>query len=291
MAKKKYTAAQKAAYAKRMRSKRGKKPTKGQLVSARAPIVECKKYEVQHDSFRLSESSSSVTPAVDAYLKMFQGLQNDQYVGNSIFSKYVSMKLEFSWPQENFAVTGQYRVQLIHGWVTAPLGYAKTPLNAYVPARNTVTEAEIEKTIAARVTEAFDSSTDIMEFRDKEKRLYKILGKQWLKPNRKNQIGAPQNSAVLVDGMSAEDYVIGGPPKVFKQLNWRTHHKVRLTNTFDSTTQTAFGYPNESNMIPFVVIYTPDHANLINNANPENPPSDDYLPNVRMSTCHWFTDS
>lgn len=287
----KYTKAQKAAYAKRMRGKKKKAP-RGNIAKsrARASLVECKKHQAAHPQLELTNSLISVWPEVRTFLNMQQGIGESQFIGNSIFSKYLSMKLQFNFPQEEFAVTGQYRIKLVHGWMTAPLAYSQAPLNPYVPDRDTCTEVEIYNTITSRCLPGFDNLDDVMKFRDKEKKIYRIEGSQWIKPNRANQIGHPQSSAVIVDGMEASDYIVGGPPKVLKQLHWKPMRKVRYTPTTGGAGGTPFHYPNES-WLPFVAIFTPDHNNLVNNASPLEPPTSAYFPKVQISSCHWYTDS
>jgi hypothetical protein len=223
---------------------------------------------------------------------MEQGFANDQFVGDSVFSKYISMKVNFRWPHDEYAIHNQYRVQLIHGWTTAPLAYPSTTINDYTPERGSVTFDEINGTLNALVLPAFNQSTDVMTFREKEKPLYKIEGKQWIKPNRSNQIGHPQSTAILVDGLAVEDYQTGGPPDVFKQLHWKPMRKIRLQRTSNGPepSNTEFHYPNES-WIPFVAVYTPDYGNIVNNDQTGNPPTEEYFPRVQYSSCHWYTDS
>ena len=279
---------------------RGKKRTKStktyqgrkRFARKRAPMVECKKNTTAVTEFNLTDQSISYWPAVSSFLHMDKGVNQDEFIGDSIFSKYISMKLNFKFPQNEYAIHNRYRVQLIHGWMTAPLAYSATPLNTYVPARGSVTKEELANTITARIDPAFNQVTDRMQFRDKEKTIYKVEGKQWLKTDRDGQIAHPQSTAVLVDGMTAEEYNIGGPPDIFKQLHWKPLRKVRLTRSSNGPepSNSEFHYPNES-WIPFVAVFTPDYGQITNHATPSQPPTENYFPKVEHCDCHWYSDS
>lgn len=261
-----------------------------QVSRARAAHVETKKNTEPVSQFKLNNTQVSYWPSLKTFIEMFKGVDNDQFIGDTVFSKYISMKLNFTFPQENYSIRTRYRIQLIHGWMTAPLAFPPTRLAPDTgPERGTVTMEELIGTIVGRIDPAFNQALDRMQFREKEKRIYKIEGKQWLKCDRDGMIAHPQTTAVLVDGMTAEDYTVGGPPDIFKQLHWKPMREVRYTYSSGGG-EGEYWYPNES-WIPFVAIFTPDYGQIVNHENPTQPPTDEYFPKVEVATCHWYTDS
>lgn len=250
----------------------------------RGPLVETKKNPDGPSNTKIPDDSPALFIAVSSFMKMYKGIEIDQFLGKDIFSKYISMKLNFRFPQGEFGIVKNYRLQLIHGWMVAPFA-----LDNYVaPKKAEANIIDLETIITNRIQPAFNQAADRMTFRDKEKRIYKIEGKQWIRPNRNNQINHPQDASVLVEGSTATEYQLGGPPDVFKQIHWKPMRKVRYTYTANvggtPSPPLPFYYPNEA-WIPFVVIYAPDYANVGKIGD------DDYKVSLDVSNCHWYTDS
>lgn len=250
----------------------------------RAPLVETKKNPDGPSNFLIPDDSPAIFVAVSSFMKMHKGIEIDQFIGKDVFSRYISMKLNFRFPQGEHSIINNYRLQVIHGWMTAP--FARD--NYVAPKKAEVNLTELETIITNRIQPAFNQTADRMTFRDKEKRIYKIEGKSWVRPNRNNQINHPQDASVLVEGSTASEYMVGGPPDVFKQISWRPMRKTRYTYTANvggtPSPPQPFYYPNEA-WIPFVVIYAPDYANVGKIGD------DDYKVSVDASNCHWYSDS
>jgi len=252
------------------------------MVQSRAPIVETKKSQAGEDSFYLSTVAAGQFVPVRTFIDMSQGLGQDDMIGNSVFSKYIKMRLRFRFPRDEFSIRKNYRIQLIHGWMTAPYALATTPVGApYAPARGSVSPAELEKIVARRIGEDFNAVGDDMSFRTKEKKIYKILGKQWIRPNRNNQIGFAQQFGRYA---AETDHLIGGLADVYRDLKWTPMRKTRYTYS-NPPDATDFYYPNEA-WIPFVCIYCPEFANVANTA----ATATDYHVKCTVNDCHWFTD-
>lgn len=248
----------------------------------RQPIVETKKNTEALVSERLQEGSYAHFVPISSFIRMNQGTETDQFLGDSIFSKYISCKLNFKFPQGANCITQPYRIQIIHGWVTAPFSLDSSGVTSYV--RSNVSRSELDTIVVNRVGPAFNQSVDRMNFRDKEKKIYKIEGKKWVRLNRNGMI----SQSVLSLGITGH----GGPPDSFHQLHWKPMRKVNLTYSDDSNSTlppSPFHYPNEA-WIPFVCIYTPDKDNLTN-PDPTKPLPDESRVLLESMNCHWYTDS
>lgn len=267
------------------KKKVNKSLNKKAMVKARTPIIETKKNVSGEASFPISRTAAGQFVAFRSFMDMSQGLQGDDMIGDSVFSKYVKMKLRFRFPRDEQSIRKNYRVQLIHGWMTAPFALSVDPVGApYTPARGNVTPEQLEQILAARIGNDFNATGDEMTFRDKEKRIYKILGKKWLKVDRQGQLGFPQ----MFGRYAAEtDHLIGGVPDITESVTFKPMRRVKYTYSNPSGA-TEFWYPNEA-WIPFVCIYVPEYLNT--QAAPVGESQDDYQPKVTVNDAHWYSDS
>lgn len=259
----------------------------------RAPMVECKKLTFGVGVGKVSYTSPVSWIPNRSYVEYQRGFKNGDVLGSDIFSKYYSMKVKFDFPRDNFSIPEQYRMYLIHGWMTAPFGLPVVPASPYQLERDTVTFSQLEQKMIQLIQHEWNDGQDEMEFRTKEKKLYKILGKQLITPNRNRSIGLKQTASVLVEGSTADEMISGGPPSVMKQLHWKPMKKVRLTETAGLTSGGSGGflYPNQS-WIPFAFVYAPDHLNLKHpNDDPLTPPVPEAMVTMSYNDCHWYTDS
>ena len=195
------------------------------------------------------------------------------------------MKFNFRFPQDENQIRKVYRIQVVHGWMTAP--FALEPNGTITPDKNTVSRSTLNTMLNRRVSQGFDEAQDRMKFRDKQKRLYKIEGKRWIKVNRTGQISNP-GALALATGPTA---IIGGPTDAYHEVTFKPMRKVEYTYSDDSTdlTPVPFNYPNQA-WIPFVLIYTPDKDNLWN-PDPTKPLPKESQVVVYSSNCHWYTDA
>lgn len=272
--------ARKSARKKTMQSKsvntyRGRKK---QSTIVRAPFVECKKNQDPLVSEYLSEGNFSTFLPVSTFTRMNRGVEDDQFIGDSVFSKYLSMKLNFKFPNGTYVITKPYRIQVIHGWMTAP--FALDTSGLYGPNKLSVSRAELDAIVAARVGPEFNQAVDRMNFRTKTKKIFRVEGKQWITADRDDQLNTPH----LVSN--------GGPADAFTQLNWAPMRKINLIDSSDTNSSlppSPFSYPNEG-WIPFVCIYTPDKDN-ISWPEPTAPRKNESRVKIEEMNCHWYTDS
>lgn len=255
--------------------------SKRAMVAARAPIVEVKRNESGMRSGYLSSTSPGQFYPIKSFQNLQQGLSQDDMTGNVIFSKYLKMKMKFRFPRDEYSIQKNFRIQVIHGWMTAPFSLASTPVGTpYSPARESVTKSELEQIIAARIGDDYNSTGDDMNFNRREKKLYKIEGKKWLTPNRNNQIGFAQQFGRYA---SETDHLIGGIPDITHSIQWSPMRRVRYQKSTPTNGDPAFYYPNES-WVPFVVVFCPEYSNLAGITN-------EHKVQVYLNDCHWFTDS
>ena len=250
------------------------------FAAKRALIVETKKRQSGEQSIHLSATSAGQSVFLRSFMFMSQGLQKDDFLGDSVFSKYVKMKMLFSFPRDEYSIQKNYRIQLIHGWVTAPFALTNIAGTQYAPVATTVTESELETIMASKIASQFNATGDELAFRDKEKKIYKIEGKKWLRPNRNQQIGFAQQFGRYA---AETDHLIGGIPDITESLTWKPMRKVEYTTSTPSGAS-IFHYPNQA-WIPFVHIYCPEFNNVAN-ASDTN-----YHVKLRVNDCHWFSDS
>jgi len=263
--------------------KRNQVKSKPAMVRARAPIVETKKNTEALVVERLKDSSFSHFIPVSSFIRMNQGRETDQFIGDSVFSKYISMKLNFVFPSGANAIIKPYRIQVIHGWMTSP--FALDPNGGSTFSSEHVSRAQLDQIVAARCGGEFNQAVDRMNFRDKTKKIYRVEGKKWITVNRNAAI----NDTILSQGLTGH----GGPPNSFMQLNWKPMRKINLTYSTDSNstaTPDPFHYCNEA-WVPFVCVYTPDKDNLNNPEPPGTPTPAESQVLLQAMNCHWYTDS
>lgn len=261
-------------------------------VAQREPMVECKKRS-------LGVLSGYINPAVyfsefpcRSFLEMTQGLDEDQMVGTTVFNKYYSMKVKINFPTEH-PINDNFRAQLVWGWRTAPLAVPSsvpTGFPAGTPTRTTITRDQINNMVISSVSAGFNQNVDQMNFRDKEKTIYKVVGKRWVKPDRRHQIGKTQQAVGYIDPdddkFKTEN--IGSIPPWTHQITFKPMKKTKYERgPFDGPNATIRYFPNES-WIPWVGLYTPNIGSYYEDGGvvPDSA-------KLQFSTndCLWFTDS
>lgn len=246
----------------------------------RAPMVETKKRESGESSVYLSATSPGQTVFLRSFMFMNQGIGKSEFLGDSVFSKYIKMKLLFRFPRDEYSIRKNYRIQLIHGWVTSPYALTNTAGTQYAPIRGSVTSTELETILASKIADSFNAPGDELAFREKEKKIYKIEGKQWLTPDRNGQIGFAQQFGRYA---AETDHLIGGIPDIKRSLTWKPMRKVAL-DLSQPNGEAAFHFPNQA-WVPFVHIYCPEFGNVASTTNTA------YHVQLRANDCHWYTDS
>lgn len=196
------------------------------------------------------------------------------FEGNDVFSRYLQMKLKVTYPATEHMPTGVQvqPVELIWGW-TNPMNLT----NYTTPKRQDATRTDITQHAYKSMLEWFDSVDDGMQFKDRERRTFNIVGRKKLFPNNNKQV--IDTAWVGVD-------IHGGAPIIRKNITWKTNKKVEYTKSSDPEASVPFAYPNQA-YIPFVGFYSPS-IGIYNDA---GPPDADNRPTVQYNDCHWFNDA
>ena len=148
-------------------TRKGKRNNVVAKAKSRAPLVECKKLTRGVQSGFINPAQYFTLFPQRSFLDMRQGLDEDNMIGTSAFSKYYSMKVKINFPTEH-PIKENFRAQLIWGWMTAPFAYTNSAPTGE-PTRNNVTVLQLEQNVVDRVQDGFNQKVDQMNFRDKEK--------------------------------------------------------------------------------------------------------------------------
>lgn len=329
-----------------------KKNVKNQMTLRRAPIVETKQRvssdvaqlngfapqdpadPVHSDNYAQPVNFRPIIPQdafelipLDSYYRNSHGFEEFNCIGNSIFSKFLKLKIQFRFPdntnislpvpqEEQPAPGAMYQVgnrmieqptklYLICGWVTqswnCPIEGSTTavPIAGTRPQRDSATQLQLQDYIKRQLEPYFDDSTDKLMFREKETSNIKVEKYVRIKPNLDHAIGTqavPKHQQT--SGFSTTDVTSSGSiPDVNKTWTVKTNKKIALTEGTGTgaTTDSQNLYPNHS-WLPFACIYNPDFnkqaANMISGAGAEQYRfTQVQCIQYRFNDAHWFTDS
>ena len=205
-------------------------------------------------------------------------LANNCIEGSSVFSKYLQVKLQIDYPDGLKAPSVCPRpVEIIWGWVN-PLNFT----DFTNPKIDEVTPAQIRDHTLDAIAAEFNSMTDPMEFHDKHKRRYNIIGRRKLLPNIMRQVPTKVSHLSAVGGSSSA--------KIHLNINFPMNKKVNYTKSTavgDNNTP-QFAYPNEA-YLPFVFVYNPDYDMYNSSSFPDDPQLEP--PKYKFNDCHWFNDA
>lgn len=284
---------QKKSHKKKKAQAKKKTSTKKQTSTAMAKVVECKKRTLGVQNGFVSPVTYFTSFPCRSFIENEQGLGEDQMVGQTIFSKYYSMKIKLNFPVDH-PIVDNFRAQLCWGWVTAPLAYTSQVDDSSVdPSRTTVSRENINNRIMYCVEDGFNQKVDQMNFRDKEKRIYKVVGKRWVMPDRRYQIGQKQGATAYVDpddNNKVKVATTGSLPPWTHQITMRPNRKIKMTYTSGAIppeSSTPFYYPNES-WIPWVGLFTPNIDSYYEDGGVI---PDGAKISYQVNDCHWYQDS
>lgn len=267
---------------------------KNSVVRSLAPIAETKKFTGWNGTAPIGITSDYMpinSPYKLWYPYSFMNMQNvtDMPAGNnsfsaiegrSLYSKYLSMNIEITYPHGTNSPTEPVEpVEIIWGFCE-PLNL--TPFST--PTESTVSRVDIANHINRQLQEDFDSSDDPMFFKEKRRRHYNIVGRRKIKPDKNSMIpqsipsGSWSNSAASIQ----------------TKISWTTNKKLRCVRSADNATGglgVPFVYPNSA-YIPFVLVYNKSYASYSANVidpDPTKPPEIKQI-GYRHHDCHWFND-
>jgi hypothetical protein len=316
------------------KTKRGayKRNAKNQMAIRRAPIVETKQ-RVHSDiasingylpgnnnlvnplNFRtlVTDDAFTLLPLL-SYYRNSHGFNEWNVIGHNIFSKYLNLKMQFRFPQDeqmqftddsgpytvrNKMIEDPTKVYLICGWITQSMNY---PINnspsPSLPAQTNADVDAIEAYITQQLKPYFDDDEDKLQFRPKQTTNIKIEKYVQLKPNLDSAISTqavPRHQFADSSPTIVEVAAHGSIPEVSKSHSWKCMKKLALTEgkeaSFTNDKQNL--YPNNS-WLPFAVIYNPNYqqqlVNTVVDAGTGRFTQVQFM-EYRWNDAHYFTDS
>lgn len=224
------------------------------------------------------------------YVFNTQGMDDNNMIGRSIFSKYLKCKVEFTLPSQDRIIRHPAEVFLVHGWITQPVG--ATPNT--VPSDKNVSYADFQNHCNNQIKQYFNDKNDKLRFISKTQSNIKILGYRKLRVKKSNNLGLVPTAYESLQGGLEEDIVVGSSPKINMTCSWPCMKKIHLTkgHQFQTTHPpghaTDFYYPNHS-WLPFMMVYNPSFADFTNPL--IYAPGNEPVITVRYNTQHYFSDS
>ena len=243
---------------------------------------------------------------VYSFIRNMKGLAEDQMIGDSLYSRFIKMKLQFVFPKADHAIATATNLYLIHGWVKRPpsLTDNDTVWSSGVapPTLGSFTMADMTHFVSYHVRNHFNAKVDKLDFKPKDTSNIIVLGYRSVKPNRNASIGVPtQSTGVNITFGTLPDKNMSCKWTVNRKVNY-THGKDTLVGCYgggnDCGADDKHNFPND-NWIPFVCVYNPDWLTTANSAGHLASLKDgggtytypDGQIKFRCNDAHWYTDS
>lgn len=247
-------------------------------------------YQQPLDGLSVPNNDAYTLLDLASYYRNSNGFKDHNCIGDSIFSKYLKMKLTVQFPEGSNMVVNPVKVYLITGWVTQPAGWT----DETTPTDVAATASDLRTHISQQLQEYFDSKADYLKFMEKQTANIKIESWQSIKPDLNGAIAAvPAQIDIESDPAKPPTIrTVGAVPPINRSFTWKTMRKVHLTEgTALPTGNDAPNpdiqnlYPNHNNWLPFAIIYNRNFDRM-RNANNE-----DVKMVVSWNDIHYYTDS
>lgn len=253
---------------------------------------------LQEQALTATQGYSNIQLPVINY--MVQGLGEPEMIGRSIFAKYMTLKIEFRFPQgvanegQNNVLSATYaprELYLIHGFIkTSP---NLTPTSDVTPDKFEwlksvgADDDAMNLWVSAHVQSYFNERTDKLQFIPKQNSPLKILKYQKIVPDLSKQWDAPLRVQSNTSASEPDNYFTAGAiPLVNRTIQWpmmRKYHYEKGT-AMDPATDADFYYPNTNQWIPFCAVYNPMFAEYGETAVSERV-------QIRSNQILYYTDS
>lgn len=258
-------------------SKKGayRKGAKKQMIKRRNPFVENKTrtsedlvLKVPSQATEFDTLSSHVLPYSGAYTLiplpvltyMTNGTLEDDMIGQSIFARFLNMKIQFEFPRNEHIVLVPADLYLIHGYIkSSPNLTGKTTPTAPNFQWSGGSDDNESQTnfVQAQVASYFDDREDKLRFIPKNGANLKILGYKKIVPDMQKQWTQPPGPVAA----GATTHNIGGAPLVHKNISWKMNRKIHYEKGKSMDSGDAdFYYINTNQWVPFVALYNPEFA-------------------------------
>lgn len=275
------------------------------MVKRRAPMVETKRrvhgvitslnaatdgtpsanYQYSVGGLSIPNNDAFTMINLDSYYRNSHGFLEHNVLGDSLYSKYLKVKVQIRWPEGSNMIVNPIKLWLICGWVTAPLAFT----NNTTPTESDATQIHLRAHITNQLKEYYDQREDFLRFREKTTSNVKILSKVQLKPDLRYAVAAVPGQVSLASDDSI--YSTGAVPFVNRSFTWTTMQKVHLSEGTDIVTGNDAPLPDIQNLypnnqwLPFAMIYNPEFARVRNAKN------EDVQIIMAYNDIHYYTDS
>lgn len=256
------------------------------------PFVETKSFQSMLAApVHVSSVNKFTVLTPDPFYFQVQGIKDYQMVGDSIYGRYLTMKLEISFPQPNSLRRASQPLWVYQIWVNAPRNL--TPFTT--PMRDLETAALLEAHVEAHCKEFFNTKDDVLEFHEKMKNI-KIIAKKKIVPKRTEQIALPAYQTAYGDGQVGVTFEGGTISPIYTSWSWpikrKLHYEESTALARDGPHGDAYSHymntPPNGMGYPALVIFNPfagePHPNTSTN------PGDNYEPLIRHNSKIWFGD-
>lgn len=257
-----------------------RKSVKNQIVMRRAPVVETKQ-RVHSDIAQINGypsgdgASNIVNPlnwrqlVVDdaftllpllSYYRNSHGFNEYNVIGNNIFSKYLNMKMQLRFPQNeylsysddggnytarNVMIQDPTKVYLICGWITQHMNYpiANNP-SPSLPPQSDADQDAIETYVTQQLKPFFDDDEDKLQFRPKQTTNIRIDKYVQLKPRLETAIGTKAVPVHTWTSSTVFDGSTYGTPSSIGSFNYgpNPQHAGNPGNLTNATSATTSGH-------------------------------------------------
>lgn len=240
-----------------------------------------------HDTLNgLTISNATAFTLLDlaSYYRQSHGFQERNVIGDTIYSKWLKLKLTIKFPTGTNMIANPVKLYLITGWMTQPMGLT----NNTATTEQLSTQAVLLAHIDEQIRQFFDEKADFLRFREKTSSNVTILSYRSLMPNNNAAIASPAAQTLKADGSVR---TLGAVPDVNRSFTWTTKRKMHLSEGKATATgndapspDTQNLYPNNQSL-PFAIIYNKDFASM------RNPANEDTTCTILYNDIHYFQDS
>lgn len=211
---------------------------------ARAPLVECKKKEVDNTASAIPLTFSDITSSENSvpveeftyvpqpWLTMVRGVGNENMIGRDLFLKWLHVKVRLTMPA---SFDGRFRFRIMHGWIMLP-GCEPERNDQGVIIQNTDYLGETRKVMA-------EEFRKLLEGPDKTK--IRMLGDKWYTPRVYKTVDKPSS---IVNPIQPIDL----------HFKWSPMRKVRYDQKLKSATSDIGPYmpdPARGLWVPFYTLW------------------------------------
>jgi hypothetical protein len=231
-----------------------------------------------------------ITPVEYLYRK--QGTAEGEMVGDNVYGRFLTMKLQIGFPQGINNIIWPTSLHVY--WITV---FQELNLTAFTtPTRSgsaggAVTKTQIEEHISNQLKEFYNSKSDQMQFHDVVQGI-RVDKHQVVRPNRNMAIGQPTTGQFQI---GSAPNLVGGPPDIFLSHTWNIKQKMHYQDFDNNNGGNDTHYLNKPGRAGYkcCVIYNPDYQKQVPAQVPGSDPVEMTDPTIEYqhNACFWYGDS